>query len=143
MLAKVKKIVAIVLLGVVLAQTIVAGTASAVGPTCSEYGPLGMPTWFRGLVDANCEVQWPSGDDTNGLKSFITKVLLNISDMVARLIGVASALFIIYGGFKYMLAQGESSQVVGAKKTITNAIIGLVISLLSVVIVNFAFDFFK
>ena len=26
---------------------------------CEEYGPLGIPKWFRGLVDANCEVIKP------------------------------------------------------------------------------------
>ena len=44
--------------------------------------------------------------------------------------------FIIKGGFNYMLSAGSTDGMAGAKKTITNAVIGLVIVLLSAAIIN-------
>lgn len=117
---------------------------------CKEYGPLGIPKWFRGLVDANCEVIQPQdqvGDNgeivEDGLQRFASILLLNIADMLLRVIGLLAVGFIMLGGFKYMLARGDSNKIVAAKKTITNAIIGLVIAMISMTIVNFVFNFFK
>ena len=110
--------------------------------TTSDF--LGIPTWYRNLVDGNCEVVWPEGGagDANGIQRFIVIIALNITNMVARIAGVVTVGFIIVGGFKYMLAQGDSGQVVAAKKTITNAIIGLVIAASSVGIVSLVMGFF-
>lgn len=44
--------------------------------------------------------------------------------------------FIIFGGFQYMLSQGEPERTKGARSTILNALIGLAISLSAVAIVN-------
>lgn len=118
--------------------------------SCNEYGPLGIPKWFRGLVDANCEVIQPQdrvGDNgeivEDGLQRFASILLLNIADMLLRVIGLLAVGFIMMGGFKYMLARGDSNKIVAAKKTITNAIVGLVIAMISMTIVNFVFNFFK
>lgn len=132
-----------------LAPTLAFATSEASGETttrtCSTTGPFGIPTWFRGLVDDNCEVQWPSGsgNSEHGLDRFITIILINISDMITRIIGLVAVGFIIFGGFKYMLAQGDPNKVASAKKTIANAIIGLVIAMLAVVLVNFVFNIFR
>ena len=53
-----------------------------------------------------------------------------------RLVGYLSVGFIIWGGFKYILAQGEPSGLVAAKKTIINAMIGLIIAILAYAIIN-------
>lgn len=117
---------------------------------CEEYGPLKIPKWYRGLVDANCEIVKPEDKVDNngkviedGLQHFVTIIILNVGDMLLRIVGLAAAGFIIVGGFKYMFAQGESGKVVAAKKTIVNALIGLVIAMISMVIVNFVFNIFK
>lgn len=44
--------------------------------------------------------------------------------------------FIIKGGFLYIMARGEPGNITSAKQTITNAIIGLIIALLSAAIVG-------
>ena len=56
--------------------------------------------------------------------------------MALQLAGYISAGFIIRGGFKYMTSIGDPGELAKAKKIITDAIIGLVISLMSVAIVN-------
>lgn len=110
--------------------------------TTSDF--LGIPTWYRNLVDENCEVVWPNGGggDANGVQKFITIIALNITDMIARIAGVITVGFVIYGGFKYMIAQGESGQIVAAKKTITHAIVGLIIAASAVGIVSLVMGFF-
>ena len=44
--------------------------------------------------------------------------------------------FIIYGGYKYMISAGSPDGMTGAKKTIMNAVIGLVLSIAAVAIVR-------
>lgn len=117
---------------------------------CEEYGPLGIPKWFRGLVDANCEVIKPEDQldaqgnvAEDGLQRFISILLLNIADMLLRCIGLIATGFIIWGGFKYMLARANPNKIISAKKTIINSIIGLVIAMISMTIVSFVFNFFK
>ena len=44
--------------------------------------------------------------------------------------------FIVKGGFEYMTSAGSSDGMTSAKKTIANAVIGLVIAVLSAAIVN-------
>lgn len=54
-----------------------------------------------------------------------------------RIAGALSLIFIIIGGLKYTLSNGDSNQINSAKNTILYSIIGLVISLSVFVIVNF------
>lgn len=50
--------------------------------------------------------------------------------------GLLAVVFLIYGGFRYIASAGNEEQAEGAKKTIQNAIIGLVVVILSYVIVS-------
>jgi type IV secretory pathway VirB2 component (pilin) len=61
---------------------------------------------------------------------------MNIIQWIIITAGYAAVVFIIVGGFMYMTAQGEPSKIAEAKKSITNAIIGLVVALAAVMIVR-------
>jgi hypothetical protein len=50
--------------------------------------------------------------------------------------GVAAVIFIVFAGIKFITSGGDPIKVEGAKKTMTFAIIGLVIVLLSFVILK-------
>lgn len=98
---------------------------------------LTFPTWYQGLIDKDtCEIIPPDKDNENSLTRFIWKIVLNVVDMLMQLIGYASVVFLIIGGFRYITATGEPGKMSAAKTTITNAIIGLAIALASVAIVN-------
>jgi len=56
--------------------------------------------------------------------------------------GVIFLILAIYGGFKWMTAAGNEESVEKAKKTITNAILGLVIVLAAYAIVKFIVEIF-
>lgn len=109
--------------------------------SCGDARFLGLPAWYNGLAeprDGGCEIRSPSdprfGDE--GLKNFIWIIVFNIVEMILRLAGYAAVAFIIYGGYKYMTSAGSADGVAAAKKTITNAVVGLVLSIAAVAIVN-------
>lgn len=103
-----------------------------------EHSFLTLPPWYRGLTNTDCTVKSPK--DAGGLGGFITTVLLNVGEMLTQLAGYAAVVFILYGGFRYMTSQGEASGIQSAKKMITNASIGLLISILAVTIIKFIFS---
>jgi len=97
-------------------------------------GFLTFPAWYDGIVaPGSCEIESP---DEKGLSLFVRTIALNIVEMILQLVGYISVGFIIYGGYKYMISAGSSDGIAKAKKTITNAIIGLLLSIFSVAIVN-------
>ena len=97
---------------------------------------LTFPAWYQGLQDESdgCNFKPKSGDD--GIKNTVIIIALNVGNIILQLVGYAAAIMLIVGGFKYMTAQGESDKMAGAKKTILNSIIGLVISIMAVAIIN-------
>lgn len=95
---------------------------------------LTLPTWYQGLTDGNCQIKAPKGD--KGLQNFIWTIALNIVEMILQIVAYITIGFIIFGGYKYMISAGSADGMVKARKTITNAIVGLLISIFSIAIVN-------
>jgi hypothetical protein len=133
--------------------TVPAMAAAGPNPTAKNCntGFLTLPAWHRGVVNVNCEIKTvaePEKDSTGKitkdidhnteitLNSFIWTVVLNVIEMALHAVGYIATFFIIYGGFQFFTAGGSPDGVTKARKTIINAVIGLVISLVSVGIVN-------
>ena len=95
---------------------------------------LTFPAWYEGLVDGSCEIKQPTGE--TGVQNFIWTIALNIIELILQLVGYIAVGFIIYGGYMYMISAGAPDGMVKARKIITNAIVGLLISIFSVAIVN-------
>lgn len=106
------------------------------GPTGGNCNPhfLTFPTWYRGLTKGDCSIKSPS--DVGGISPFIWKIVLNIVEIMLQLVGYASVGFIMYGGFLYLTSAGQPDKATAGRKTILNAIIGLVLSFFSVAIVT-------
>lgn len=123
----------VALFSAVVAGPLVApSTASA---ACAEKSLFGIPPWYRGLTTgsgSNCTIDKP-----NNLGQFITKIALNLLQAALVIVGYIAIFFIIKGGINYMTSMGTPDKMASARKTIMNAIIGLVIALLSAVIVNY------
>lgn len=145
MIAKIKKI----LLGLatpILAVSVV--TAPAVSAAACDAGKITFfPRWYDGLCDSNGNIVSPNDMKTGGtdpasttgnkLGAWITVIALNIVSMLLYAVGYVSLGFIIFGGFKYMTSGDNSSGTAGARKTILNAVIGLILSIMSVAIIKF------
>lgn len=101
---------------------------------------LTFPAWFKGLTDGECNIKSPSDfkstTDSTGLSTFIWKIVLNVIEFGLQLAGYMAAAFIIVGGYKYIISAGSPDGMVKSRKTILNAVIGLVISMFSIAIVN-------
>ena len=124
----------LMLLGITMLMSGV--SAPAVQAACTSNF-LTFPAWYDGLTNSNCEIR-PIGQNDNGLRNFIVRIVLNITEIILQLVAYASLAFVMIGGFRYMISTGSPDGMSAAKKTITNAIIGLIISIFSVAIVNAA-----
>ena len=70
-----------------------------------------------------------------GVFNTVTNVLLFI-------VGAISVLMIIFGGLRYVVSGGDSSNVTAAKNTVLYAVVGLIIALLAYAVINFVLTSF-
>ncbi len=120
-----------------------AKTSAATQENCAaESGSfLGFPTWYKylepNLVDNECKLTFPKDSDGNeSVILAIPRILLAVFEIILRIAGLAAVGFIIFGGFQYLISQGEPDRTKGAKSTILNAVIGLAITISATAIVN-------
>ncbi len=113
---------------------------------------LGFPTWYKYLTPTfnstsqRCEVVFQIAKPItrgNGSKGFDTpstgdigKVFLAIVEILLRISGMVAVGFIVFGGFQFLISQGDPQKAVGARHTILNALIGLVIAAIAVFVVQ-------
>jgi heme/copper-type cytochrome/quinol oxidase subunit 2 len=77
----------------------------------------------------------PAGTGLPG-DSNIQNFIIRIINILLAIAGLVAVLFLIIGGFRYITAAGNEEASGSAKKIITNAIIGIVVIILSFVIVR-------
>jgi len=61
----------------------------------------------------------------------------NIFNVVLALAGAVAVAFVVFGGIKYMLSQGEPNEIKQARDTILYSVIGLVIVVMAFMLVNY------
>ncbi len=92
--------------------------------------PLVVNAGLLVSTDCNATLGQACGiTDVNVLVKNIVNIVLGVAGMIA-------VLFVIIGGFRYVTSAGNEEQAEAGKKTLQNAIIGVVIIVLSFVIVN-------
>lgn len=69
-------------------------------------------------------------------------IVMNITNYVLGFITIVAVLMLIWGGIQYLTAAGDEAGVEGAKKTITFAIIGLVVVGIAYAIVSVVVNVF-
>jgi hypothetical protein len=111
-----------------------------------EKSILGIRPWFRGLAVVNegkCSIASPGQPLASGttldLPGFIWRIALNLIDIALMVVGYIAFFFVLYGGFQYLTGGSVPGQIENARKTILNALIGLVISFAAVAVVNLIF----
>ena len=65
------------------------------------------------------------------------KTVQNVFNIVLALAGAVAVAFVVFGGVKYMLSQGEPQQTKQARDTILYAVIGIVVVAAAFFLVNF------
>lgn len=83
-------------------------------------------------------MDWPKDCIKEGAAtlSCIPAVLQNILTWLFVFAGIAAVFFVVFAGIKFITSGGDAKQVEGARKTLTFAIIGLVIIILSYTILR-------
>lgn len=103
---------------------------------CSNASSFfGFPSWDACLPKEGGKPVIKSLDD-------VWKIAFPIIETLIKATGYIAVGFIIWGGVKYIISQGTPANTAAAQKTILNAVIGLVIAVLSVAIVRFIADRF-
>lgn len=91
-----------------------------------------LPTWHKYLKhDGTCQISefdFPAN---------LSAVALAVVEILLRIGLLAAVGFVIYGGFLFMTSQGEPDKAANARKTIINAVVGLVIGLIATGVVTF------
>lgn len=102
-------------------------------------GFFGLPTWYRYIknFDNDCvpEVSFLKNGKVDG--AVIFQVALAIIDILLRLGALLAVGYVMYGGFVYLTSQGEPDGTKRGRQAITNALIGLVITIMASAIVAF------
>jgi cytochrome bd-type quinol oxidase subunit 2 len=80
-----------------------------------------------------------TGGDTDGSNT-LAKTINSVINLFSLIVGAASVIMIIYGGFKYITSGGSDDATKSAKNTILYALVGLIIVLLAQTIVKFVFS---
>lgn len=95
---------------------------------CPAKGLTLLPTWYKYLEgkveDGRCVPQ------INQLADF-GLILLAVVDILLRIGALVAVGYVIWGGFQYIMSQGESDRVKSGRETIINALTGLVIAMVA------------
>lgn len=107
--------------------------AIAMAETASENinQGLGCGSNLSVSTDGGCEA------DTTGGAERIQGIVTVVINIISVIVGIVAVVMIIWGGFKYITAGGDSGNVTTARNTIIYAIVGLVIVALAQFIVQF------
>lgn len=127
------------ILGVLMVGVCSLQAAPALAADCGSSF-LGMRPWY--YTGANGGVTICSGGDIQPpadgtqLPAYIWTIALNVLFDLFLALGYLAMGFVVYGGYQYIMSQGDPAKAIKGKKTLTNAIIGTVIAMGSTVIVN-------
>jgi hypothetical protein len=136
----VKKLVLSVVVGLfcsgLLAPGMVHAEAVAVdGGDCNPNSTLlGLPKWYKYL-----EIDTSNGGCSPSISETADALPIGIAVLegMLRLGGLVAVVMIFIGGFKFITSQGNSESAAAARKTAINALIGLVIVMISTAVVSY------
>ena len=129
------------LAAVLMMATVVCGSGvireNAFAADSCSYSFLGLKPWYEVLdMDGNCNIKAPSGDNEEAMAKFVWTIVGNVAYDISLVVGLVATGFIIFGGYLFITSEGDPNKAAKAKKTITGAVIGLIIAVLAAVIIN-------
>ena len=101
-------------------------------------GVLAAPATYAACGSAKeCITSGVDSAGGTGASADVGTVIKTIVNVLLFVLGAASVIMIVIGGFKYTVSQGDNSQLASAKNTILYSVVGLVVALFAYGIVNF------
>lgn len=104
--------------------------AQAANGIKSDFFITNIGAIFKGGAEVNSLVM---ANDLAAVISVTVQILLVVAGSIA-------VIFLIVGGYRYIVAHGNEEETESAKKTITSAILGLIIIALAFVIINIVIE---
>lgn len=94
------------------------------------------------ISKVNSLAQWfgvssPTPNSSLTSADSILNKIISVGNFLTSFAVVICVALIVYGGFQYITSAGDAEKVESGTKTMTNAIIGLVIILISALIIRF------
>ncbi len=115
-------------------MTLLASLGLVFGMGLAVATPAGAINVFDNCSDATAKDSPVCKEaNTNSIESPIQTVI----GLLLFAIGIISVIMIIVGGIRYVISNGEAAKIKSAKDTILYAVIGLIVSGLAYVIVDF------
>lgn len=109
--------------------------------TCQPKGSFfGLPTWYKYLDGQNVTDAALNTTSCTPIISSINDVwliVLAIIDLLLRVAILAAIGFVLVGGVKFMVSQGQPDKIKSALTTLVNALIGLTIAVAAATLVSF------
>ena len=117
----------------------VAPASAASGSSCSNHF-LGFVPWYDGLTDSSCKIESPAGSDVQGgtdaIAEFVWRIIANVLIDLFMVVGYLAVIIIMYGGYLYIMSNGDPGKAAKGMKTIKSAAIGIILSVLANVIIR-------
>ncbi len=86
----------------------------------------------QGPIKVPCPI---TGSGPAGQK-FFGNLAITIINIALLVVGSLAVLFLIIGGYRYITAHGNEEQTEGAKRTIKNSLVGIIIVVMSFAIIT-------
>lgn len=119
--------------GLLLAENPPANPPPANPPPTDDCASQGLKKADNGLCLPEAPIHGGFADSAS-VGDFIIKVIT----ILLVLSGVIAVLFVVIGGFQYVTSGGNEESAKKGKKTLTNAVIGIVVVVLAYAIINVA-----
>jgi hypothetical protein len=119
------------------AASALASPLTHVAAACQTGTFFSFPSW-----DACLNHDATTGAPVLDKLDDIWLVAFPLVESMIRAAGYISVAFIIWGGVKYIRSEGNASEMTGAKDTIRNALIGLILCVSSVAVVQYVAGLF-
>lgn len=116
---------------------VIATSPAASAASCNNSF-LGFVSWHNGLEkNSDCTIKSPS-DDGSGTKlaTFVWTIALNILVDLFTATGYLAVFFVAYGGYLFILSDGDPGKMAKGQKTLIAAITGLLICIFANIIVR-------
>jgi len=125
---------ALMFLAPTVGGTLIAGATAP--PGCDAVSGA-VANGAAGSLPSNGGASTIDCTSSNVSTSNITGLARKVITAFSIIVGAASVIMIIYGGFRYIISGGDSNRVGAAKTSLIYAIIGLVIVALAQLIIHF------
>lgn len=133
-----KIILALAILVASIATSVTLLPQDTYAAACEQPGQhiLGLRAWYDGIATddpatGSCTVPSDAFKGEDNIRKNVWLIVLNIASSILGVVGYLAICFVIWGGYQYILARGDPGKVVRGKKTIVNALIGLVVCVLA------------